>query len=260
MKYRLYVDEVGNSDMNASTHPNHRYLSLTGIIMELGYVQDVVFPTVETLKSTFFHSHPDEPLILHRKELVNRKHPFSSLCDPELERVFNATILRHLAELEYVVITAVIDKLEHQQRYQVWRYDPYHYCLAVVVERYALWLEARQAVGDVMAESRGGREDQRLKNSFTRLYADGTEFVRPDKFAAYLTSKQLKVKQKTNNIAGLQIADLIAHPSFKATQARRNNEPLPANFGGQIAAILERSKYNRSPSGKINGWGRKWLP
>jgi len=28
MKYRLYVDEVGNPDMGASEDPNHRYLSL----------------------------------------------------------------------------------------------------------------------------------------------------------------------------------------------------------------------------------------
>jgi hypothetical protein len=35
---------------------------------------------------------------------------------------------------------------------------------------------------------------------------------------------------------------------------------LPENFGGVIAAILEESKYNRSPEGKISGWGRKWLP
>lgn len=35
MKYRLYIDEVGSSDMGASHEPNHRYLSLTGIIMEL---------------------------------------------------------------------------------------------------------------------------------------------------------------------------------------------------------------------------------
>ena len=31
LKYRMYIDEVGNSDLNASTDPNHRYLSLTGV-------------------------------------------------------------------------------------------------------------------------------------------------------------------------------------------------------------------------------------
>ncbi len=65
MKYRMYVDEVGNSDMGASQDPNHRYLSLTGVVVELGYVETVVFPTLEGLKRTYFGSHPDDPVILH---------------------------------------------------------------------------------------------------------------------------------------------------------------------------------------------------
>ena len=59
MKYRLYVDEVGNSDMGASEDPNHRYLSLTGIIVELGYVDGVLHPRLEALKKRFFGSHAE---------------------------------------------------------------------------------------------------------------------------------------------------------------------------------------------------------
>ena len=260
MKYRLYVDEVGNPDLRASQNPNHRYLSLTGVIFELEYVRTTVFPAVESLKARYFNSHPDEPLILHRKELVNKRYPFHALRDAAIEKAFNNDLLTLLRNLNYVVITTVIDKLEHQRRYSVWRYDPYHYCLAVLVERYVLWLESHGETGDVMAESRGGKEDRRLKDSFSRLYANGTDYVEATKFTQYLTSKQLKVKPKSNNIAGLQIADLIAHPSYKATLARRSGKPLPANFGGKIAQILEEEKYYRSPGGKIYGWGRKWLP
>ena len=117
-----------------------------------------------------------------------------------------------------------------------------------------------EGTGDVLAESRGGKEDRRLKDSFARLYDSGTDYVQASKFSDRLTSKQLKVKSKSNNIAGLQIADLVAHPSFKATQARHENRALPDNFGGKVGVILEGSKYHRHPSGKIDGWGRKWLP
>jgi hypothetical protein len=79
-------------------------------------------------------------------------------------------------------------------------------------------------------------------------------------FSSYLTSCQLKVKPKNNNISGLQIADLLAHPSYKALLNRHNNQPLPSNFGGKIASILEETKLLRNPLGTINGWGRKWLP
>jgi hypothetical protein len=260
MKYRLYVDEVGNSDLAASQDSNHRYLSLTGVILELDYVGTTVFPAIEALKRKYFGSHPDDPIIFHRKEMVNKKGPFESLKDPTTENEFNAELLRLVSNLDFVAITAVIDKLEHNQRYSVWKFDPYHYCLTVLVERYTLWLGRKGAQGDVMAESRGGKEDRRLKDSFERVYERGSDYLKPDEFAARLTSRQLKVKPKSNNIAGLQLADLIAHPSFRATLARRERQSLPANFGGKIAAILEAAKYDRSSSGRIDGWGRKWLP
>ena len=260
MKYRLYIDEVGNSDLNASADPNHRYLSLTGVIFELDYVRNVLFPAIEELKARYFASHPDDPVILHRKELVNKKPPFAELNDPAIERQFNHDLLTLLTDLDYTVITVVIDKLEHQQRYATWRFDPYHYCLTVMVERYVRWLSAQSAQGDVLAESRGGKEDRRLKDSFERVYREGSNYISPDQFAARLTSRQLKVKNKSNNISGLQIADLIAHPSFRATVARHDRQGLPSNFGGQIASILEATKYYRSDRNKIDGWGRKWLP
>jgi Protein of unknown function (DUF3800) len=256
----MYVDEVGNSDLGASQDPNHRYLSLTGVVLELGYVDSTVFPTIEGIKRSYFGSHPDDPIILHRKELVNKKPPFDALRDPAVEAAFNNDLLQAIRTLDYTVFTVVIDKLEHQQRYQIWRFDPYHYCLLVIVERFVLWLRRRNALGDVMAESRGGREDRRLKDSFERVYDQGSSFLPPQEFVRHLTSRELKVKAKSNNIAGLQLADLIAHPSYKAALARQQGQPLAGNFGGTIASILEQSKYDRDDQGQIDGWGRKWLP
>lgn len=261
MKYRLYIDEVGNADLGASVqNPNHRYLRLTGIIMELDYVNDTAFPAIEELKRRYFGSHADEPIILHRKELVNKKPPFHALRDPEMERRFNGDLMTLLGTLDYVVVTAVIDKFEHQERYTVWRHDPYHYCLEVLVERYVGWLERQDATGDVMAESRGGGEDRRLKRAFTTLFEEGSAYIESAKFAERLTSRQLKLKVKATNISGLQLADLIAHPSYRAVLARQQNQALPANFGGQVARLLEERKYDRSPAGEIRGWGQEWLP
>lgn len=262
MKYRLYIDEVGNSDLESSKNPNERFLSLTGIIIELDYVSKILNQELEDIKRRYFsnHYHPDEPLILHRKELVNKNYPFEALQSPNVESRFNLDILDGIKRWEYVVITVTIDKLEHVERYKIWRYDPYHYCLKILLERYVLWLSSVNGIGDVMAESRNGYLDKRLKNSFERVYQEGTEHVPPDKFHARLTSKQLKVKPKANNISGLQLADLIAHPSYKAALARKNKVPLPDNFGGQIAKILYESKYHRNFDGKVDGWGLKWLP
>jgi len=85
--------------------------------------------------------------------------------------------------------------------------------MAVLLERYVFFLKRRGMRGDVIAESRGGKEDTRLKASYARLWEQGTEYVDPQQFQEALTSKQLIVKPKLNNISGLQLADLIAHPS-----------------------------------------------
>jgi hypothetical protein len=260
MKYRLYIDEVGNSHLESAGNPLHRYLSLTGVILSLDYVQTTLHPEMEALKQQYFQSHPDEPLILHRKELVNKDRPFENLRVPAIAKSFDRDLLSVLSQWDYVVITVTIDKLQHLQQYKVWRYDAYHYCLKVLLERYVQWLKRENGIGDVMAESRGAKEDKRLKKSFTRVHDDGSDFIAPEIVQSRLTSKQLKVKPKSNNIAGLQLADLIAHPSFRSSVVRRNREKLPDNFGGRIASILEDDKYYRSPSGKIDGWGRKWLP
>ena len=49
-KYRIYIDEVGNNDLKSSDNPNHRYLSLTGVIFELEYAKNILRPTIENLK------------------------------------------------------------------------------------------------------------------------------------------------------------------------------------------------------------------
>jgi hypothetical protein len=259
-KHRLYIDEVGNPDLGASRlNENNRYLSLTGLILSLDYVRDVAHPRLEELKKRYFGEHPDQLVALHRKELVNKRPPFAALRDPAVEEAFNLDLLGLIGDLDYVVITAVIDKRDYLDRYQRWVYDPYHYCLTVIIERYVLWLHGRGEQGDVMAESRGGNEDRRLKDEFARIY-ETSAAVGNNRFAERLTSRQLKVKPKSANIAGLQIADMIAHPSYVATKARHDGRELADNFGGQIAAILEASKYRRRWDGQIDGYGRKWLP
>lgn len=260
MTFRMYVDEVGNSGLNTSSDSRHRYLSLTGVVFDLDHVAEVVSPRLEDLKWRHFRSHPDEPLVLHRKELVNKRPPFDRLRDAEAEAHFNQDLLGLLRDSEYIVITVAIDKWEHHTRYSVWHYDPYHYCLMALVERYAVWLEEQNQSGDVLAEGRGGNEDMRLKQSYETLWQRGTEYISAHRLQAALTSRQLKVKRKDNNIAGLQIADLVAHPSQRAMVIEREQLPPKPDFGAQIETILCLDKYRRSTQGQIAGWGKKWLP
>jgi len=255
-KYRIYVDEVGNPDLRSSDEPNHRFLSLTGVICDLNYVANVLQPEMEDCKRKFFGAHPDDPIIFHRKEMLNAKPPFQALKDNDLRQQFDVELLRLLEHWEYTVITVCIDKKNHKETYSTWRYDPYHYCLVALLERFTLFLRRRSARGDLLAESRGGKEDRRLKDSFARLWANGTEYMSPEELQQVLTSKQMKVKTKANNIAGLQLSDLIAHPSRNEILEEQQllGRPMPP-FAQKIIRVLQ-SKYDQR-SGRV--FGKKFI-
>ncbi len=260
--YRMYVDEVGNHDMTHADDPNQRFLSLTGVLLESEYTLRVVQPEMDQLKRDLFQRDPDEPVIFHRKELVNKRPPFHSLRNPEIEQEFNTALLMALARWEYRVITVVLDKKAHRDQYQVWHYHPYHYCLAVLMERFVLFLHYSGHRGDVMVERRGGKEDRKLKNSYSRLYEGGTDNIPPERWQERLTSRELKVKPKSANITGLQLADLIAHPSRREVLIEHQLIVDDRHtLGDQICAILRQSKYHRNRrTGRIEGYGKKLLP
>lgn len=256
MKYRIYIDEVGNADLESSDDPNHRFFSLTGVIVDLDHIRVVVHPQMAALKEKYFGSDPDEPVVFHRKEMLNAGPPFQALRDATLRRRFDDELLDFLRSWEYTVISVCLDKKRHKETYTVWRYDPYHYCLEVLLERFVYFLNRRGQRGDALAESRGGREDTRLKAAYERLWSQGTDFVPPDQFQRALTSKQLKMKTKSNNIAGLQLADLLAHPSRnEILQEQGLLRTGFSPFAARVVKILQR-KYDQR-GGKP--FGKKFL-
>lgn len=71
----MYVDEVGNDDLANVHDEKHRYLSLSGVIFEQGYMRDTFAPAVEQFKREFFRGDPDDRVVLHRKDVLNKKRP-----------------------------------------------------------------------------------------------------------------------------------------------------------------------------------------
>lgn len=74
-------------------------------------MKDVVTPSLEKLKQKYFPYHPDEPVILHRRELVSKKYSFNSLKDKKIEEKFNSEFLKLLSDLDYIAVSVLIDKM-----------------------------------------------------------------------------------------------------------------------------------------------------
>jgi len=260
-RYRLYIDESGDHTYYELKEPTKRYLGLTGIFIEGEYYRATFRPEMERLKQKHFPHNPDEPVILHREDIINQRGPFWRLRDSEREKAFNEGFLQFIKGQDYRVITVVIDKKTHIERHGKAAYHPYHYCLTALLERYCGFLNFYNAQGAVLAESRGGTEDMRLKGAYQKLYMEGTWYRGSKFFQQALTSSQIKVKPKSANIAGLQIADLLAHPSKQEIliEEQRIDDPGD-NFGKQICQCIQ-AKYNQQVyQGKIRGYGKVFLP
>jgi hypothetical protein len=260
MSYRLYVDEVGNDDIGNVSDERHRYLSLTGVAMKLADTRDVLTPRLDKLKRDIFRSDPDVPIILHRKDLLQRKGIFGKLNDPTLRASFDTETLSIIAETPYSVITVLIDKKGMlNQKHWINRH-PYHYLMEILVEKYVQFLERRGSTGDIMPEKRHGRKDIALQIAFDSVREQGSDYVSRRMIAERIPSGTLKLRSKRENVAGLQLCDLIAHPSHIDVRSRARHSVEIGPFAKQITKILADEKYDRSRSGQIRGYGVKYLP
>lgn len=256
-KYRLYIDEVGDPGLAHVNDLQHRFLSLTGVIVESDYVRRRIHPELEAIKTRYFDSHPDEPVVLHRKELLNATWPFQALMDSETRAAFDAELLAFIRGWDYQVLTVCLDKQAFVAVNLNDTYDPYNYCLTALVELFNNWLHFRESKGDVMIETRGNKEDKKIKEHFRTLWASGTSFVAAGQLQNSLTSREVKINAKDKNISGLQLADIIAHPlrSEILNEHGLLDRPL-APYAAQIVAALE-TKFCREDGVIV---GKRFIP
>lgn len=79
-------------------------------------------------------------------------------------------------------------------------------------------------------------------------------------FQRVLTSKEIKLKPKQANIAGLQVADLLAYPCKQEILILRGKVEDPGEvFGREICRCIA-PKYNRRyGDGQVQGHGQVYL-
>ena len=256
--YRIYIDEVGNDKVQTrKSDVNSRFLTLTGVVMESGYVKNIAAPELEGLKRKHFPSHhPDDPVILHASELKSKCNAFECLKDPLARIAFDEDLFAYLRSLDATIISVTADKPSFAMHQEHYGKSPYTTCLLNLLERYYSFLKDRQACGDVMIESGDKSRDQKVKAMYQQIYA-GTEGW-TGKFSERLTSKEIKIKPKTSNIAGLQISDLVGIAIRRQVLRSYNIELDITTFSHNLYEVVE-PMIRRSKGGKTTGYGIKYL-
>jgi hypothetical protein len=199
-------------------------------------------------------------VILHREDIINQRGPFWRLRDPQVREMFDAKLLDLITGTDFTIVAVVIDKKALKETYPVPAH-PYHLALGFLLQRYCGLLNHTNRCGDVLAESRGGVEDRLLKDSYLRVYERGVWMTRAEFFQQALTSEQLKIKPKSANIAGLQLADLLGHPvKHMILKEKGHLKGDPSPFATRLLEVIE-PKFNRHLyKDRVEGYGKVLFP
>jgi len=260
----MYVDENGNYNLREDlSNDSNRFLCLTGVAMRLS-AHDDLERELNDLKLQFFQS---KEIILHRREIVSGKPPFQALNDVGIRNRFNLEIMRIMSEIDYLVISVLIDKKALVDKYTIIKaHDPYALALEYLMQRYQYWLQRcsklfEAVTGDVLAESRGGREDRITKETYKLIY-EGKGYKGLKGASRYFSSKEIKLRKKRDNIAGLQFVDLISHPARRYILSRNGlaHSIKPTSFEQEVVDILVNDKFRRNSGGVIEGYGTVFFP
>ncbi len=253
-RYRLYIDESGDHTFAKAGSPN-QYLALLGVWFRQVDEYIAFSDALAKFKRDIFGASPDDPVYLHRKDVIQRRGPFGVLNDAKLRTRFDDGLVDLIRTASFRATCVVIDKAAHERR-GLDPIHPYHHCLAALLDRYCGWLAYKNAVGDALAESRGRTEDWQLKGAYARVYDGGTLLLRAGFHAQRLTSRDLKVKPKSAKIPGLELADLLAHPAKTLVLVRHGIvEPVRGGFIVRLQEVIADKLRRDDETGGIPGSG-----
>jgi Protein of unknown function (DUF3800) len=240
----LFLDESGDHSLEV-IDPQYPMFVLGGLIVDVEYAKGEMTERLNRLKRDLLG---DEGLILHTADMVRNRKGFERLAEPGFRSHFYREINTLLAELDYQIVACAIRKEAHFSRYGFAAIDPYHLGLEVLVERFCYEVGDRKRGGVIVAEKRDRVLDRQLRLAWLTLKTGGTRFVQAVDVSNRMMG--LALRGKDDNIAGLQIADLVVTPIGRSLLGK----PSLIDYG------VIRSKFRCNGKGKYDGVGLVVLP
>jgi len=240
----LFLDESGDHNLSV-IDKRYPLFVLGGVIMEKHYAETVLVEKMNAIKQRLFGT---TDIILHTADIMRNRNGFERLKEPMFRQVFYEEINQLMRSIEYKVVACVIRKEAHLSKYGVAALDPYFLSLDILVER--LCMEATYAENSalIVAESRDSTLDRVLELAWLNLKIQGTHYVAARKIEQQITA--LNLRSKTDNIAGLQLADLVVTPIGRAVLGKS----IKPDFD------IIKQKFRASKTGETTGYGLIILP
>ena len=206
-EYIAFIDECGDHTLELIDKDFPLFLLATVVVRRADYA-DRIIPALAQFKLKYW---VHEGVNLHSRDIRKAKGPFGFLQVPALRKTFMDELSSLMYELPYALFIAAIRKDHHKAQSGADAANPYDLALEFTLEQIIRFIEGkglRQI--PFVAEARGRKEDNTLERCFYRMISEGTAHVDGTRFKSL--DCPLVFRNKFDNIAGIQLADLCAHP------------------------------------------------
>ncbi len=240
----LFLDESGDHNLSV-IDPQYPMFVLGGVIMDQAYAEGPLTDAMNAFKREMFGR---TDIVLHTADITRNRNGFERLQDPLFRKRFCECLNSLMSDLRYTVVACAIRKNDHLARYGVAALDPYLLSLDVLVERFCFDIGRIAGRGVIVAEKRDPTLDRQLELAWLNLKIQGTHYLRATVVEQRIVALNLRAKQ--DNIAGLQLADLVVSPIGRHLLGKPDNDDWR----------IVNSKLRRSRAGKVEGYGLVVLP
>lgn len=201
--YVVYVDESGDHSL-VSIDAGYPVFVLALCVFHKRHYSEKIIPAIEKLKFNYFGH---DSVVLHETDIRKQKGDFAFLSHRPKRDEFVAWLSDIMVQSNFILIACVVDKAR-LSRSEGEASNPYHIALDICLQRLHDFL-AEKGQEDlqthVVVECRGKKEDRELELEFRRICDGSGSQARQLPFHIVFADKK-------TNLAGLQLADLVARP------------------------------------------------
>ena len=205
--YYLYLDECGDQNL-VSFDSSFPIFTLCGVLVSENKLSDFE-NEINSIKREFWN---DENVIFHSREIRKHQKRFVNLNDTTIKNQFYTRINNLLSQRGvYVVVCCAVPKHPCIDKFGC-EIDIYGIALSYVLQRSIFFLDEVEPNGKIriIVEKRGKREDRNLRDYYNRILETGVKYCSEERMKSHI--HDFNFSAKSENINGLQIADLIAYP------------------------------------------------
>ncbi len=206
-RFIAFFDECGDHSLTKINPQFSIFLLCMVVVERKAYAQQII-PEMAAFKLRYF---AHEGFNLHNRDIRKSEGPFTILQNSHVRHRFLSELSEMIKTLPFTLFCTAIQKDSYKTRYGDKARNPYDVALEYSFERALHFLESHNETAlPVIAETRGKQEDDELRASFYNLMTKGTHYNRAERFR--LLECPISFRRKNDNIAGIQLADLCAHP------------------------------------------------